>query len=440
MKQFMDENFLLDNDISQRLYHDYAKKMPIYDYHCHLNPKEIFENKKFDNITRMWLAGDHYKWRLMRQNGVDEKYITGDATDYEKFEKFVQCVQYAAGNPIYHWCHLELRRYFDVFDILCEQNTKLIWDKCSKKTFTPQQLMKSSNVTTICTTDDPLDTLEYHGKLSDFTVEVLPTFRPDKLVNIHKPGFTEYIAKCNINTFTELKDFIKKRLMFFIDFGCKFSDHGLDYIPFELGDAEDAFRKALNNEKLTPKQINAYKTEILLYCAQLYKEHNIIMQLHFGALRDTNTAMHKKLGENTGFDSINDLHCAANLAALINEMNGNPKIILYSLNPSDNYTLATMTGNYRDVRFGSAWWFNDQIDGMTEQMKAHANLGPLNKFLGMLTDSRSFLSYPRHEYFRRILCSILGRWVNEGLFPKDYSILGKIVQDICYNNVIEFIG
>jgi len=436
----MDNNFLLKNNISVRLFYEYAKELPIYDYHCHLNPKEIFENKPFENITQMWLGGDHYKWRLMRQNDIDERYITGNAGDYEKFEKFVQCVQYAAGNPIYHWCHLELQRYFNIFETLCEKNTKLIWEKTLSFNFSPKQLMEMSNVKAICTTDDPLDNLEYHDKLKDFSVEVLPSFRPDKLINIDKEGFCDYLARCGVKSLSDIEAFIENKIEFFAKRSCKFADHGLDYIPYETGNAADALNKALAGEALTKSQADSYKTHLLLHLARLYKKHNIIMQLHFGALRNTNTKMYNKLGADTGFDSINDLHCADSLAKLINKMGDNPKIILYSLNPNDNYILSTMTGNFKKVRFGSAWWFNDQIDGMTDQMKALANTGALNKFPGMLTDSRSFLSYPRHEYFRRILCSVLGDWVNDGLFPKDYNILGKIVQDICYNNIVEFIN
>lgn len=439
MKKFMDENFLLENDVSVKLYHGFAKDMPIYDYHCHLNPSEIYENKPFENITQMWLGGDHYKWRLMRQNGIDEKFITGNSSDYEKFEKFVECVQYAIGNPIYHWCHLELKRYFNVHEILCSENTRIIWDKCLKINYTPRQLIKMSNVHTICTTDDPTDSLEYHIKLKDFTTKILPTFRPDKLVNIDKQGFVQYIEKCNIKSLSDLEGFIEDRLKYFREIGCRISDHGLDYIPYEHGNAEAVFDAALKGEKLNSHQIDVYKTHLLLHCARLYKKYNIVMQLHFGALRNTNSGMFEKLGPDTGFDSINDCHLAYNLARLIDSMGDNPKIILYSLNPSDNYVIGTMTGNFKDIRFGSAWWFNDHIDGMEEQMRANANLGALNKFLGMLTDSRSFLSYPRHEYFRRILCSLLGNWVNEGSFPENYDILGKIVQDICFNNIAEFL-
>lgn len=438
-EKFMDENFLLDNEVSIKLFHDFAKDMPIYDYHCHLNPQEIVDNKPYENITQMWLKGDHYKWRLMRQNGVDEKYITGNADDYEKFEKFVQCVQFAIGNPIYHWCHLELRRYFNIYDVLCEENTRLIWDKCLAFNYTPQQFIEMSNVKTVCTTDDPLDSLEYHQRLKGFSVDVLPTFRPDKLINIDKPGFIEYIAKCGVKALDELEAIIENRISFFSSTGCRFADHGLDYIPFEKGDANAALKAALRGEALTQNQIDAYKTHVLLHCARIYKKHNIIMQLHFGALRNTNTAMFEKLGADSGFDSINDYRCAQNLAKLIDAMGDNPKIILYSLNPNDNYVLGTMTGNFRNVHFGTAWWFNDTLDGMTKQMKALASLGAINKFVGMLTDSRSFLSYPRHEYFRRLLCSIFGDWVISGLFPEDYNILKKIVQDICYNNILEFI-
>lgn len=434
----MDENFLLNNDVAVKLFHDYAKKMPVYDYHCHLNPQEIYENKPYENITQMWLKGDHYKWRLMRQNGVDEKYITGDSSDYEKFEKFVECVQYAIGNPIYHWCHLELQRYFNIYDVLCEKNTKLIWDKCSEFNFTPKQLIEMSDVKVVCTTDDPLDSLEYHEKLKGFSTKVLPTFRPDKAVNIDKDGFTQYIEKCGVKSLSDLEAFIEEKVKFFSDNGCKISDHGLDYVPYTVGDAQKALEKALNGEGLTIEEIDAYKTHVVLYCANLYKKYDIVMQIHFGALRNNNKEMFEKLGADTGFDSINDCRAAHNLSRLVDNMNGNPKIILYSLNPNDNYSLATMTGNFRNIQFGSAWWFNDQIDGMTEQMKALANLGPLNRFVGMLTDSRSFLSYPRHEYFRRILCGIIGNWVNEGLFPENYDILGKIVSDISYNNAVEF--
>ncbi|MDD3767042.1 MAG: glucuronate isomerase [Eubacteriales bacterium] len=447
MKKFMDENFLLNTNTAEVLYHRYAKDLPIYDYHCHLNPKEIYENKPYENITQMWLAGDHYKWRLMRQNGVDEKYITGDADDYEKFEKFVECVQYAAGNPIYHWCHLELQRYFGVYEVLTAENTKLIWDRCAQKKYTPQKLIEMSNVKLVCTTDDPLDTLEYHQKLKDSPTKILPTFRPDKIINIDKPGFLEYLNLCGgLKTLGEIEEFISDRLKFFYDNGCRISDHSLDYVPFEKGASpEAALEKALKGEPASKAEADSYKTHLLLHCAKLYKKYNITMQIHYGAMRNNNTHMFNRLGPDTGFDSIGESLSAHNLSRLIDSMsedaeNSNPKIILYSLNPNDFYMLATMTGNFRNIQFGSAWWFNDQLDGMTSQMKALANLGALNKFVGMLTDSRSFLSYPRHEYFRRILCRILGEWADEGLFPADLSILGKIVSDICYYNAVDFFG
>ena len=401
--KFMDENFLLKNEVSQTLFHKYAKNMPIYDYHCHLNPKEIVENKPFKNITEMWLKGDHYKWRLMRDNGIDEYYITGDADDYEKFEKFVSCVSRAIGNPIYHWCHLELQRYFDCYDILKEENTKKIWDKCAEKTYTPKQLIEMSNVAVICTTDAPGDTLEYHKILKDYKgAKILPAFRP----NLNKEFYKDM---------ENPKKWLVEQIEYFHENGCRISDHGLD-------------------------NFDEFSVDLLKFLAEEYAKKGWTMQLHIGAIRNNNKKMFEKLGPDTGFDSVNDISIAQHVSDILGSVENLPKTILYSLNNIHNSVIGTMTGNFRNVQQGSAWWFNDHYDGMREQMKSLANLGALNKFVGMLTDSRSFLSYPRHEYFRRILCGLIGEWVEEGHFPYDEEILKEIVEGICFNNAVEFFG
>lgn len=461
MKKFMDQDFMLNNDTAKKLYHNYSADMPIFDYHCHLSPQMMYEDKPFENITQIFLGGDHYKWRYMRSNGIDESYITGDKSDYEKFKAFCSCLQYAAGNPLYHWTHLELKRYFNVEEVVTEKNSDVIWEKCNKviteTKMSPSTLINQSNVAAICTTDDPIDSLEYHkniAKKGHIDAKVLPALRPDFLINIDKPTFSGYIKKLEdvsgikINNYNDLINAAYSRIEFFHEMGCRISDHALDGVPFNIDySADDVLKKAINGEKLNSGEIAAYKCETLVRLGKKYKELGWAMQLHIGALRNNNSRMFEKLGADTGFDSIADYSIAADLSALLDTMekdNNLPKIILYTLNPKDNYVLATMLGNFQSaetagkIQFGSAWWFNDQRDGMVEQMKALANLGALNKFVGMLTDSRSFLSYTRHEYFRRILCNILGEWVENGEFPQDYDTLGKIVEDISFNNAKKY--
>ena len=438
MKSFLDENFLLETKTAQDLFHKYAKSMPIFDYHCHLNPKEIVEDKEFTDIAQMWLAGDHYKWRLMRNNGVDEYYITGNASGYEKFEKFIECLQYAVGNPLYHWCHLELQRYFNVYEVATKENVKKIWDKCNSVKFSPKKLIEMSDVAVVCTTDDPIDSLEYHKALKGYSTKILPTFRPDKSF---KRGFVDYIKNLgDIKCFNDLINALEEKIKYFHEVGCRISDHALDYVPYGTCNPDEVLKKALSGAELSDCELDSYQTAVLTELAKLYKKYGWSMQLHIGVIRNNNAEMFAKLGPDTGFDSISDRPIAENLSKLLSGMGELPNTILYTLNPADNYVLGTMMGNFRNIRFGSAWWFCDQLDGMREQMKALANLGPLNKFLGMLTDSRSFLSYPRHEYFRRILCNLIGNWVENGEFPADEATLKTIVEGICYNNALEYFG
>ena len=466
MKKFMDENFLLYNPTAINLYHDYAKDMPIIDYHCHIDPKEIYENKKFKNITEAWLYGDHYKWRAMRSNGIDEKYITGDGSDYDKFMAWSQTIPMAIGNALYHWTHLELQRFFGIYDVLNEDTAPLIWEKAntllSGEGFRVRDLITKSNVKAICTTDDPIDTLEYHIKLKEdtsFDVKVLPTFRPDKGIEINGDGFAawvkslEQISEININNYDEFLQALQSRVRFFHSVGCRLSDHGLDevvvYAEASKEEAAAIFVKALKGETITLEEEKKYKTYTLRFTAKLYHELGWTMQLHIAALRSNNTRMLEKIGPNTGFDSINDESIARPLSRLLDSLEREsslPKTILYTLNPKDNYVLGTMLGNFQGdeipgkIQFGSAWWFNDNKDGMIEQMKALANLGLLSRFVGMLTDSRSFLSYTRHEYFRRIACNLIGEWVENGEVPADMKLLKNIIQGISYNNANEYFG
>lgn len=463
MKKFMDENFLLHGETATNLYHSYAKDMPIMDYHCHLSPKEIYENKKFKNITEVWLYGDHYKWKAMRSNGVDEKYITGDAEDYDKFLAFAKTVPMTLGNPLYHWVHLELQRFFGVHEILNEKTASGIWEKVNAMLngdgFRAQDLIKNSNVKVICTTDDPVDNLEYHQKIKeckDFDVKVLPAFRPDKGVEIQKDTFLPWLKKLSeingtsINSYQEFLEAIEKRIDFFHEIGGRVSDHALDYVPYaeaELSEVEAIFKKALNKEILTLLEVDKYKTCTLKYLSNSYEKHGWTMQLHMNAMRNNNTKMFNKLGPDTGFDSINDSNVAVPLSRLLDSMDMSgalPKTILYSSNAMDNDVIGAMLGSFQGsgipgkIQFGSAWWFNDTKEGMITQMKSLANLGLLSRFVGMLTDSRSFLSYTRHEYFRRILCNLIGEWVDNGEFPNDMELLGNIVQGICFNNAKEY--
>ena len=446
MKTIINDNFMLKTPAARTLY-GYVKDLPIIDYHCHLSPAQIAQNYQFRNAYDLFLGGDHYKWRQMRTNGIDEEFITGGADDYEKFKAFASIMPHLIGNPIYHWTHLELKRYFDIDETLTEESCERIWNICNEKLateeFRAQSLIIRSNVEIICTTDDPADTLEYHKQLKDFKVKVLPTFRPDKAVEIGKETFIPYINAIGVKSYEELAAWIRDRIAFFNDYGCRLSDHALEYVPFAEGNAAEAFELRMAGKELTQTQIDAFKTALLKVCAEEYTKLGWTMQLHIGALRNNNRRMYEKLGADVGFDSINDLCIAEKLSAFMNNLEYNdclPKTILYTLNPKDNYVLGTMLGNFQKaptagkIQFGSAWWFNDQRDGMVEQMKALANLGTLSRFVGMLTDSRSFVSYPRHEYFRRILCNLIGTWVEDGEYPEDYDMLKKIVTGICYEN------
>lgn len=465
MKQFMDQDFLLSNETAKILYHDYAAKLPIIDYHCHINPKEIAENKNFENITEVWLGGDHYKWRAIRSNGTCETLITGDSSAREKFEEWANTLPKAIGNPLYHWTHLELQRYFGYDKPLSPKTSEEVWNICNEKltsgTMTARDIMKNSNVKAICTTDDPIDSLEYHIAIKNdetFDIQVLPTFRPDKAVNIDKLGFAEYIkaladvSGVAINSAADVCTALGKRIEFFHEVGCRVSDHGLDYVPYVAATQEEVeavFKKALAGEKLTQTEADQYKTAIVVYCGQQYAKHNWVMQLHFGALRNNNQTMFKKLGPDTGFDAIGTYPCAENLAGLLNALNETdelPKTIIYSLNPGDNASIGTIMGAFQGteakgkIQHGSGWWFNDTKTGMIEQMTSLANLGLLGNFVGMLTDSRSFLSYTRHEYFRRILCNLVGTWVENGEYPNDMETLGQLVSDISYYNTVNYFG
>ena len=463
MEKFMNENFLLSNQTAVELYHDYAKVMPIMDYHCHLNPKEIYENKQFKNITEIWLYGDHYKWRAMRSNGIDEKLITGDGSDYDKFLAFAKTVPMTLGNPLYHWVHLELQRYFGIQEVLNEKTAPAIWEKVNEMLksdgFRVKDLIKKSNVKVICTTDDPIDSLEYHQKIKEdkeFGVKVLPAFRPDKGVEISRGFFLPWFEKLvevngkAINSYKEFLEALEGRINYFHENGCRISDHALDSVPYEeatLEEVEIIFAKALRKEILTLVETEKYRTFTLKFLSGIYTRLGWTMQFHMNAMRNNNTTMFNKLGADVGFDSINDSSVAYPLSRLLDSIEKEstlPKTILYSLNALDNDVIATMLGNFQGsgiqgkIQFGAAWWFNDTKEGMITQMKSLANLGLLSRFVGMLTDSRSFLSYTRHEYFRRILCNLIGEWVENGEFPKDMELLGNIVKGICYNNAKEY--
>lgn len=463
MKKFMDQDFLLKSDTAKHLFHDYADQMPIVDYHCHINPQEIYEDRKFDNITQVWLGGDHYKWRQMRSNGIDEKYITGDGSDWEKFLAYARTLDKAIGNPLYHWSHLELQRFFDYDGILSEKTAEKVWELANKKLaqddMSVRNLIKKSNVKLLATTDDPVDDLKWHKLLREddsFDVQVLPAWRPDKAVNINKPEFNDYIdqlakvAGMEIHTFEDVKKALANRLDFFGENGCTVSDHGLDYVVYQPASDEEVeaiFAKKRNGEELTDKEADAYKTALLKFLAGEYKNRNWVMQLHYGCLRNNNTPMFEKLGPDTGYDSISNFAPATQLTGFLNAVestSGLPKTILYSLNPADDELIGTVIGCFQNsdavgkIQQGSAWWFNDNKTGMEKQMTSLANLGLLGNFVGMLTDSRSFLSYPRHEYFRRIMANLIGQWVEDGEFPNDDELLEPIVKGISYGNAVRY--
>lgn len=467
MKPFMDDDFLLSNETAVRLYHDFAKDMPIIDYHCHLSPQQIFENTSFSNLTEAWLYGDHYKWRALRANGVEERYVTGGegVTDYDRFEAWAKTVPQTIGNPLYQWSHLELRRYFGVHELINEKNAESIWEKVNAKLATGQyrarDLIKMSNVEVICTTDDPVDSLEYHiaiKDLEDFNVQVLPSFRPDKALEINRATFVEWIGKLGaaaggtIDSYDALLDVLAARVKFFDEVGCKVSDHALDYVAYAettKGAAGAIFAKALNGETVSLEEEKQYKTYTLLFLGRLYAERGWAMQFHINAARNNSSRMFGKLGPDTGFDSINDSAVAYPLAKLLDALDSDdalPKTIVYSLNAKDNDVLGSIIGSFQGggipgkIQLGSAWWFNDTKNGMLDQMNALANLGLLSRFVGMLTDSRSFLSYTRHEYFRRLLCNLLGEWVEAGEAPEDMELLGDLVQNISYRNAKAYFG
>lgn len=460
MKQFMDKDFLLETETAKALFHNFAEKTPVLDYHCHINPKEIAEDRKFENLTQVWLGGDHYKWRFMRSSGIEEKYITGDAPDKEKFFKWAECLGKAIGNPLFHWSHLELQRYFGYNGVLNKNTAEEVWNLCNAKlaeaSMSARNLIKQSNVTLICTTDDPIDTLEWHQKIAEdtsFDVKVLPAWRPDKAMNIEKPDYLDYLDKLaaaanmiEIESFASLKDALRNRMDFFASMGCNISDHGLEYVmyvPATEDEIETIFLKRLNRMEITREEELMFKTAFMIFVGKEYNRLDWAMQLHYGCKRDNNTLMYKKIGPDTGFDCINNHAPSEQIANYLNALiidNALPRTVIYSLNPNDNQAIGTILGCFQDstavakIQQGSAWWFNDHKIGMQDQMISLANLGNLSGFVGMLTDSRSFLSYTRHEYFRRILCNLLGTWVENGEFPADMAILKEIVTDISYNN------
>ena len=476
MKAFMDKEFMLQSPTAQHLYHAYAADMPICDYHCHIPPREIYENRRFDNIAQVWLGGrnpdgsyfgDHYKWRVMRSNGVPEEYITGDKPDRERFQKFAEALPMAIGNPMYHWTNLELHTFFGYDGVLSGDTAEEVWNLCNDKLqhdpkLTVRGLIEQSNVAFIGTTDDPIDSLEWHKKIKeDPTIKftVAPSFRPDKALNINKPGFAEYMGKLAaavgkeklacINCVTSA---LTDRIEFFAEMGCRASDHGLDYIPYREATKEEVnaiYQKAMKGEAVTTEEAEKYQTYILIHLGKQYHRLNVAMQIHYSCLRNVNQKMYKKLGPDTGFDMIAVTDGSAAISSLLSKLTETgecPKVILYSLNPIDNTMIDTVMGCFQEaptagkIQNGSAWWFNDNEVGMREQLTALANEGVLGNFVGLLTDSRSFLSYPRHEYFRRVLCSVIGEWVEQGKYPADMELLGEVVRDISYNNAVRYFG
>ncbi|MDD6692000.1 MAG: glucuronate isomerase [Lachnospiraceae bacterium] len=476
MKAFMDKDFMLKNETAKHLFHDYAEDLPIIDYHCHIPPREIYEDRRYDNIAQVWLGGknpdgsyfgDHYKWRVMRSNGVPEELVTGSADPYDKFLAFTKALEMAIGNPMYHWSNLELHKYFGITEPLTEKNAKAIWDKTSDMlqhdpNLTVRGIIRQSNVKYVGTTDDPADSLEWHEKLAkvkDLGFMVCPSFRPDKAVNIQRPGFAAYmdklaasVGKEHLSSIQDVLDALNDRIDFFKAHGCRASDHGLDYVPFRtcsLEEADGIYRKAMRGEALTTEEIEKYQTTVLLSLARKYHKENIVMEIHYSCTRDNNKRMFRLEGPDTGFDMIAKSTCYNQLAELfsaLDETSELPKTIVFSLDEADFNQITTCLGCFQSdeipgkMQLGAAWWFLDTRDGMEAQMKSLANLGLLGNFVGMLTDSRSFLSYTRHDYFRRIACNLIGQWVEDGEYPNDEESLRKIVQGISYNNAERYFG
>ena len=465
MKKFLDENFLLKTKTAQRLYHDYARDMPVIDYHCHLPPQQIADDLQFKNLTECWLSGDHYKWRAMRTNGVSEEYCTGTKSDWEKFQKWAETVPYTLRNPLYHWTHLELQRYFGIQDVLNIDTAKKIYKECSAKlrgpAYSVRNLLSKMNVKLVCTTDDPIDSLEHHLKLKEehFEIPVLPAFRPDNAMDISEPQrFLKYLEKLeevtdvDISSFDDFLYALKNRHDFFALMGCSVSDHGLEEMcshDFTSSEINNIFKKIRAGKRLDHDEQENFRSAMLLQFAEWDWEKGWVQQFHIGALRNNNSRMLQILGKDTGWDSVGDFTQARSLAKFLDKLDKNNKLaktILYNLNPADNELFATMTGNFNDgsmagkIQWGSAWWFLDQKDGMVKQLNALSNMSLLSRFVGMITDSRSFLSYPRHEYFRRILCDLFGEEIENGELPNDINWTGKVIQDICFYNARNYFG
>lgn len=460
--KFIHDNFLLENKYAEELYHNYSKNQPIIDYHNHLNPQSIAEDKIFDSITNAWINGDHYKWRAMRTLGIQEQFVTGNGSDKDKFLNWAKTVPYTMRNPLYHWTHLELARYFDIYDLLNEKSAEKIYQEINAKINSPeystQNLLRKINVEYVCTTEDPIDTLQFHQQIakSTYEVKVGTAFRPDKAILISNNGYNSYIdtlsqaAGVDINTYADLCTALRNRIEYFDKNGCKICDHGLDQVYFENyteSEVNAIFKKKRENAALSNEEALKFQSAILLFLFETYHEFGWVQQLHLGALRNNNARMHRILGPDTGWDSIGDYPQAQKLSAFLNALDSKDKLsktIIYNLNPADNEVIATMIGNFNDgsvrgkVQFGSGWWFLDQKDGMTKQLNALSNMGLISCFIGMLTDSRNFLSFPRHEYFRRILCNLLGDEIKRGELPNDMEWIGKMVSDISYNNAKEY--
>ncbi|MCR5789502.1 MAG: glucuronate isomerase [Lachnospiraceae bacterium] len=470
MKAFLDQDFMLKNETAKRLFHDHAEKLPLIDYHCHISPKEIYEDRRYQNITEVWLGGrnddgtyfgDHYKWRVMRSNGVPEELVTGSADPYEKFVAFTKALEMAIGNPMYHWCHLELKKYFGITEPLTMDNVKEVWDRtCDLLQNDPKLsvrgIIEQSNVRYIGTTDDPIDDLSWHEKIkADDSIGfmVCPSFRPDKAINISKPGFTDYIGKLakavgkgSLNSAKEVMEALDERVDFFKAHGCRATDHGLDYVPFRPCTQEEAdaiFQKAMQGQVLSVEETEKYQTAVLLHLGRKYKKEGFVMEVHYSCTRNVNERMFKAEGPDTGFDMIAKSSCGDELAAFLSELDKTeelPKTILFSLDHNDFNLIGTCIGAFQSdeipgkIQMGAAWWFLDTRDGMEEQMRSLGNLGLLGNFVGMLTDSRSFLSYTRHDYFRRIACNLIGQWVEDGEYPAREESLKKLVEGISYDN------